>query len=157
LRIAVQRHLAAYGPASDPGALVRCFGIRYRQGHRHVQVIRTAGKCAIEDRHHEPWVHSVQDMGVPVLMTKGRDVVRPGGVDPGSDEALVPTERRHGAACSIGVVVGHDQAFEEGAADGDRDDRAANPARTDDENPHRRMLRLRFWRTSTGTCRCSSA
>ena len=57
-------------------------------------------------------------------------------VDPGRDEARIagqPGDRPIGAGA---VVVGHDHALEERPSRGDRDDRAADATRADDEDPH---------------------
>ena len=75
-------------------------------------------------------------MGDRVLLAESRDVSRLRGVDPRSDEALVVGETGDGPLGATGIVVGHDHPLEEAAPSRDRDDRAPDTTRTDDEDPH---------------------
>ena len=77
---------------------------------------------------------------IAVLAAEGGDVIGLRGIDPGRHEAVVTGEPRDGAGGAIGVVVGDDHALEEAAARRDRDDRAADAAGTDDEDPHPGIL-----------------
>ena len=118
------------------GPLVGRLGIRMRQRHRHVEVIGTGRERALEDRHHEARVDRVEDVADPVLPAERRDVLGARCIDPGRDEpwiAGLPGDRPIGAGA---VVVGHDHALEERPSRGDRDDRAADATRADDEDPH---------------------
>src|SRR4029078_5402486 len=47
----------------DAGEFVRLLRMPVRQAHRHVEVIGATGQRAVEDRHHEPRVDGVHDVG----------------------------------------------------------------------------------------------
>ena len=59
----------------DAGQFVRLLGMPVRQAHRHVEVVGATGQRAVEDRHHEPRVDSVHDMGDVVAANEFCDVV----------------------------------------------------------------------------------
>ena len=69
------------------------------------------------------------------------DVVGFRGVDAGSREPGVTAELRDRPLRARRVVVGDDDVLEEVATRGDRDDRTADAARADDEDPHVTCLR----------------
>ena len=75
-----------------------------------------------------------------VLAAESGDVVRLRGVDPRGDEPLIAGESGDRPLGAAGVVVGDDHRLEEPAASRDRDDRAPDTTRTDDEDPHRCSL-----------------
>ena len=120
----------------DAGPLVRRRRDRVRQRHRHVEVVGAGRERPLEDRHDEARIDRVQDVGDRVLAAERGDVVRLRGIDPRGDEALVAGEPGDGPLGAAGVVVGDDHPLEEVAPSRDRDDRAADTTRTDDEDPH---------------------
>ena len=81
------RRLPLAGPGEllvaelDPDLLVGRVGVAHRQAHRHVEVVGVGGQRAGEDRHHEPRVDGVEDVGRPHLAGERRDRVGVGGVD----------------------------------------------------------------------------
>ncbi len=65
----------------DTGERVRLLGMALRQAHRHVEVVGAAGQCPVEDRHDEPRVDGVHDVGDPVSPNEFGDCVGRCGVD----------------------------------------------------------------------------
>ena len=60
-----------------------------RQRHRHVEVVGSGSKRALEDRHDEPRIDSVEDMSCTMLSRQGGDIVGGGCIDTGSDETSI--------------------------------------------------------------------
>ena len=94
------------------GLAVGVFGMALRQAHRHVQIVGAAGQRAVEDRHHETWVHRIHD--VRDLMPTNQFGNRVGGcrVDLRRGEPRI-AHRVRGMLGAALVVVAHDELLEE--------------------------------------------
>jgi hypothetical protein len=114
---------------------VRRLGMRLREGHRHVEVVRAPGVRAVEDRHHEPRVDGVHHVGDPVLTHQRLDRAGVRGIHLGRREPLVG-QRVDRPARPCLVVVGDHAQLEEVTACGDRSERRADAPGADQENPH---------------------
>jgi hypothetical protein len=107
--------------------------VRLRQAHRHVEVVRTTGRGAVEDRHHEARVDRVHHVGDAVLLDQRTHRPRVGGVDLGG---LEPGVRRRCLLRADEVVVGDHDRLEEVTSGRDRSERAAHTACADEQDPH---------------------
>jgi hypothetical protein len=141
------RRLPLAGPGEllvaelDADLLVRRAGVAHRQAHGHVEVVGVRGQGAGEDRHHEPRVDGVEDVGGAHLASQGRHCVRVGRVDLGGAEPLVartpPARGRDRALGPLRVVVGHDPGLEEVALDRDPGRGVTDASGPDHQHPHR--------------------
>ena len=102
------------------GQLVRPLGVRVRQRHRHVEVVRARRPHALEDRQHEPRVDRVQHVRRPVLAHERLDGGGARRVDHGRGEPaahhVVRARRLDGPLRAPEVHVGHHEPLEERAA-----------------------------------------
>ena len=83
-----------------------------RQAHRHVEVVGATGQRAVEDRHHEPRVDGVHDVGDVVAANEFCDVVGRRRVHPRRGEPRI-ADRVSGLRGPRLVVVADDDVVEE--------------------------------------------
>ena len=102
-------------------------GMALRQAHRHVEVVGATGQRAVEDRHHEPRVDGVHDVGDAVLANQFGDRVGRCRVDPRGGEPRVAD----GVGGLLGprlVVVADDDLLEEVSSHRDGTERRTDTA-----------------------------
>ena len=116
---------------------VRRRGVRLGQAHRHVEVRRPAGVRTLEDRHHEPGVDGVDDVGDAVLLDEPLHRRRVGGVDLGGRGTVVLAGR---LLRPREVVVGDHERVVEVAPGDDRGERPADATGPDQQDPHEAVL-----------------
>jgi hypothetical protein len=109
----------------DAGEFVWLLGMPQRQAHGHVEVVGATGQRAVEDRHHEPRVDGVHDVGDVVAANEFGDVVGRRRVDLRGGESRV-AHRVGGLPCSALVVVTDHDLFEELSAHGDGAERRSD-------------------------------
>ena len=140
------RRLPLRGPGEllvaelDADLLVGRVRVRRGQAHRHVEVVGARGERPGEDRHHEPRVHGVEDVGGPDLAGERGHCVGVGGVDLRGAEALLArttsARRLDGALGPLDVVVGHHPGLEEVALDRDPGRGVTDATGTDHQHAH---------------------
>ena len=132
----------------DVGQLEWLLRMPVRQAHRGVQIARSGGEGAVEDRHHESRIDHVEHVGDAVGSAGLGDRVGVGGVEGDPGEAVV-ADPGHQVRRPRAVVVGDQIAVKEIPAGGDQGGRGADATGADLKNAHRLILsgaRIRAWR-----------
>ncbi len=123
----------------DARQLVGPLGVRGRERHRRVEVVRAGVQAGVEDGHDEARVHGVQHVAHALFADQRRDRLAIGGVDAGRADARIGGPVGDGRG-SGNVVVGDHEVLEEVPPKRGRYDGAADAPGADDEDSHLRSV-----------------